>query len=47
MTIQDSSAITGNTSIGVGADVDNPGVLYLDSSSSAIGLFDGNSSIPI
>jgi predicted outer membrane repeat protein len=46
-TIKNSSNITGNTApTGAGADVDNQGVLYLDSSST-IGIFNGNPAVGI
>jgi hypothetical protein len=47
VTVKNSSSITGNTApIGVGADIDNLGVLYLDRSST-IGVLDGNPAMPI
>jgi hypothetical protein len=46
-TVKNSSSITGNAApLGFGADVDNQGVLYLDSSS-IIGILDGNYPVPI
>jgi hypothetical protein len=47
VTVKNASSITGNTAPpGFGADVDNPGVLYLDSTST-IAILDGNPAIPI
>ena len=47
VTVENSSSIIGNTApAGFGADVDNLGVLYLDSTST-IGVLDGNAAIPI
>ena len=45
MTVTNSSSIFGNTAP-VGADVDNLGVLDLDSTST-IGILDGTPAIPI
>jgi len=49
VTVKNSSNITGNTApVGYGADVDNLGVLYVDSSSwNLIGTVDGNPARPI
>ncbi|HBI44522.1 MAG TPA: hypothetical protein DDY78_16975 [Planctomycetales bacterium] len=47
VTVENSSTITGNTAhTGLGADVYNLGVLYLDSTS-IIGILDGNPAVPI
>ncbi|HMC10391.1 MAG TPA: hypothetical protein VKH44_03840, partial [Pirellulaceae bacterium] len=47
VTVKNSSSITGNTApVGLGADVNNQGVLYLDISS-IIGILDGNPARPI
>jgi RNA polymerase sigma factor (TIGR02999 family) len=47
LTVENSSSITGNTApAAFGADVDNLGVLYLDSTST-IGVLDGNPVTPI
>ena len=46
-TVKNSSSITGNTApVGFGADVDNQGLLHLDSTST-IGILDGNPAKPI
>ena len=47
VTVKNSSSITGNTApVGFGADVDNLGVLYLDSTST-IGILDGKPAVRI
>jgi hypothetical protein len=46
VTIQNFSRVTGNTSSEVGADVNNLGMLYLDSTS-MISFLDGNPAHPI
>ena len=47
LTVDNSSTITGNTApVGFGADIYNPGVVYLDGSST-IGILDGNATLRI
>jgi hypothetical protein len=46
VTVENSSSITGNSANGVGQDVDNRSVLYLDSTIT-IGVLDGNPAISI
>ena len=48
VTVKNSSSITGNTApAGFGADVYNAGVVYLEVSTSIIGILDGNPAKPI
>lgn len=44
VTVANSSSITGNTANGLAEDVDNPGLLYLDGTST-IGIIEGNPAI--
>jgi hypothetical protein len=47
VTVENSSSITGNIAAGLGQDVYNDGLLYLDATTSTIGPLDGNSAIGV